>query len=95
MIIMLKFLIQLDPLLTPNQNAQKFYKRYNKAKSSLKVSKERREKELNELNYLESVLLSIDQASDSKTLEEIQEELNTQIKISGSFRKRSKEKRKN
>lgn len=89
-----EILIQLDPLLTPNQNAQKFYKRYNKAKSSLKVSKERREKELNELNYLESVLLSIDQASDLKTLEEIQEELNTQIKSQAHLEKDQKKKEK-
>lgn len=75
-----KLLISLEPTLTPNQNAQKFYKLYTKAKNSLQITMDRKKNELAELKYLESILFSIDQASDLKTLEEIQEELNSQFK---------------
>lgn len=72
--------IELDPRLTPNQNAQKYYKIYNKAKNSLQITLDIRKTEENELKYLEGILLNIEQASDLATLEEIQDEINTQLK---------------
>ena len=48
--------IQLDPLLTPQQNAAKYYKRYTKAKTAEKYLKEQIEIAQRDLEYLESVL---------------------------------------
>jgi predicted ribosome quality control (RQC) complex YloA/Tae2 family protein len=69
--------IELDPRLSVNHNAQKYFKLYNKAKNSYKITMNRREQELRELEYLKSVLLSVEQATDKQTLEEIQDELDS------------------
>ena len=66
--------IPLDPLKTPNENAQQYYKKYNK----LKVAKVELKKqiELNdaEIEYLETLIAQLDVASPSDLLE-IREEL--------------------
>lgn len=67
--------ITMDEQLTPNQNAQKYYKRYNKAKSGASHAQEQIQLVLEESSYLESILTSIDTAGDLKTLEEIQDEM--------------------
>ena len=48
--------IQLDPLLTPQQNAAKYYKEYNKAKTAEVMLTQQLEKNRRELEYLNSVL---------------------------------------
>lgn len=66
--------IPLDPLKTPNENAQQYYKKYNK----LKVAKVEVQKqiELNdaEIEYLETLVAQLDVASPSDIIE-IREEL--------------------
>lgn len=66
--------IPLDPLKTPNENAQRYYKRYNK----LKVAKVEVQKqiELNdaEIAYLETLVAQLDVASPADIVE-IREEL--------------------
>ena len=47
--------IPLDPLLTPQQNAAKYYKRYTKAKTAEKHLREQIDKAIGERDYLESV----------------------------------------
>jgi predicted ribosome quality control (RQC) complex YloA/Tae2 family protein len=66
--------IPLDPALTPNENAQIYFKKYNKAKNSLNVVSEQLEKTKEEIAYLEQVIAQIEIA-DQKHLEEIREEL--------------------
>lgn len=70
-----KIVITMDAQLSPNQNAQKYYKRYNKAKSGASHAQEQIQLILSETSYLESILTSIDTAGDLKTLEEIQDEM--------------------
>lgn len=48
--------IPLDPLLTPQQNAAKYYKRYTKAKTAEKYLREQMALARRDLAYLESVL---------------------------------------
>ena len=54
--------IPLDPLLTPQQNAAKYYKRYAKAKTAEKYLREQMDLAKRDLEYLESVLAEIAQA---------------------------------
>ena len=54
--------IPLDPLLTPQQNAAKYYKRYTKAKTAEKYLREQMALARRDLAYLESVLQEIQQA---------------------------------
>ncbi|MEI7475559.1 MAG: NFACT RNA binding domain-containing protein [bacterium] len=67
--------ITLDPLFNANDNAQKYYKLYNKAKGAARVSLEFLEKAENEIKYLETVLLSIEQAQTIIELSQVNEEL--------------------
>lgn len=80
--------IELDPALTANQNAQRYYKLYNKAKNSVRITQKMRQQEQDELNYFIGVLLSVDQASDVKILEEIKEELSAALLKSPSKKSR-------
>ena len=67
--------IQLDPLLTPQQNAAKYYKEYNKAKTAEVMLTQQLEKNRRELDYLNSVLDTIPLAEGEKDLSEIRQEL--------------------
>ena len=67
--------IPLDPLLTPQQNAAKYYKEYNKAKTAEVVLGEQVEKGRRELEYLDSVLETITLSEGERDLAEIRQEL--------------------
>ena len=67
--------IPLDPLLTPQQNAAKYYKEYNKAKTAQEMLTLQLEKGRKELDYLNSVLETITLAEGERDLAEIRQEL--------------------
>jgi predicted ribosome quality control (RQC) complex YloA/Tae2 family protein len=67
--------VPLDPLLTPQQNAAKYYKEYNKAKNAEHFLTEQIEKGTRELDYLESVLEEVARAEGERDLQEIRQEL--------------------
>ena len=80
--------IPLDPLLTPQQNAAKYYKDYNKAKTAQDVLTVQLEKGRAELAYLESVLENLRLAEGERDLQEIRQELTE----TGYLRRQSKAK---
>jgi len=67
--------IELDPKLTPVENAQKFFKKYSKLKNTREKVKKQLKNTKAEIEYLESVLYNIEQAAELKELEEIKSEL--------------------
>ena len=67
--------IKLDPLLYPQQNAARYYKNYNRAKTAEKMLTIQIEKGEKELEYLNSVLESIALAEGERDLQEIRQEL--------------------
>ena len=67
--------IPLDSLLTPQQNAAKYYKAYNKAKTAEQMLTLQIEKGEGELDYLNSVLENIALAEGERDLQEIRQEL--------------------
>ncbi|NOU95229.1 DUF814 domain-containing protein [Paenibacillus sp. LMG 31456] len=81
--------ITLDPLLTPSDNAQRYFKKYTKSKNSLIAVKEQLLQTQTEIHYLDSLLQQLGTASLSD-IEEIREELIEQ----GYIRDRSKKTRK-
>ena len=81
--------VQLDPLLTPQQNAAKYYKRYTKAKTAEKYLREQMEIARRDLEYLESVLEEIDHAETEQDFIDIRNEL----KDAGFLRKQTKGKK--
>ena len=67
--------IPLDPRKTPQQNAEKYYKDYSKAKNAEKFLSEQIRLNENELEYLNSVLQEIESADDEHGMNEIRSEL--------------------
>lgn len=67
--------IPLDPLLTPAENAARYFNRYNKAKRTYAATLVQKEQNEAELNYLESVLSAIDASDDDSDISEIRREL--------------------
>lgn len=66
--------IPLDVRKTPVENAQKYYSRYNKAKTALKMTEEQLSKTVEDIAYFEMLQQQVNQASPSD-IEEIREEL--------------------
>ncbi|MBZ3645928.1 fibronectin-binding protein EfbA [Enterococcus hirae] len=81
--------IKLDPALTPNQNAQKYFHRYQKLKNAVKLISKQIEEAKNEIDYLESVLSQLEIAG-PMDIEVIKEELTAE----GYLKKKSSKKQK-
>lgn len=82
-----KIIISLDKALTPNQNAQRYFKRYQKLKEAVKHLTSLIEETRTTILYLESVETSLAQASLTE-IAEIREELIQ----TGFIRRRQREK---
>ncbi|MCL2399756.1 MAG: NFACT family protein [Defluviitaleaceae bacterium] len=67
--------ISLDPTLSPSDNAQYYFKRYNKAKRTFAALQEQIETNKNELAYLDSVLACIGTVTDETDIDDIRTEL--------------------
>ncbi len=67
--------IQLSPTLTPSQNAQRYYKKYNKSKTAEIEAAKQIENAKNDLEYLESTLTAVETADSESDLNAIRAEL--------------------
>ncbi len=67
--------ISLDVRLTPQQNAQKYFKLYTKSKTAEEVLTEQIRQGSIELDYLESVLVQLSEAETERDLAQLREEL--------------------
>ena len=67
--------VPLSPLLSPQQNAAKFYKDYTRMKNAEKELTRQIELAKGELEYLKSVLDELSRADSDQALEEIKQEL--------------------
>ncbi|MFW5649050.1 MAG: Rqc2 family fibronectin-binding protein [Candidatus Alkaliphilus sp. MAG34] len=68
-------LIPLDRRLTPAQNAQKYFKMYSKAKTATRKVNNQIKKTKQEIDYLEQIIVSIEQCTCISDIEEIRAEL--------------------
>ncbi len=82
--------IPLDETKSPSQNAKSYYSKYKKAKNTELYAAEQIELTKNELAYLESVLLSLENARSLAELAEIREELTEGGYLKGEGGKRKK-----
>ncbi len=67
--------IKLDPMLSPSQNAQRYFKRYAKLKRTLENLTVQKSETESKLNYLQSIEESINSAENETDLHGIREEL--------------------
>ena len=78
--------IDLNKNLTPSENAQKYFKRYNKLKHAKKEITTQIGLSLEEINYLENIILSIDNCDNLAELDDIKEELQKLGYMSGKVK---------
>lgn len=67
--------ISLDKTKTPSENVQRYYKKYNKLKTSEEYAKEQLEKNTKEIDYLNSVITNIINVESYDEIDEIKKEL--------------------
>lgn len=67
--------IPLNIKLSPVQNAQRFYKRYSKLKTAHNLLLKQIPETQNEIDYLENVILSLENSDEIYEIEEVKEEL--------------------
>lgn len=63
--------IELDVALTPAQNAQKYFKRYRKARSAQEIAREQKEKTLAEMEMLEQALFDLEESETENDLADV------------------------
>ncbi len=80
--------IPLQPEKSPSENAQIYFRKYNKAKNSVEIVKEQITKATEEMDYLEQLIQQLQSAA-PKDVEEIREELEEEGYVK---RKKSKKK---
>ncbi len=78
--------IRLDPRLSPQENAAKYFKQYTKAKTAEKILTEQLQRGRAELAYLESVLQELQQAESEQDFNDIR----TELTAGGYLKNRSK-----
>ncbi|HEY8910430.1 MAG TPA: NFACT RNA binding domain-containing protein [Desulfosporosinus sp.] len=86
--------IPLNPHISAIDNAQRYYKRYNKAKATLRQTKPLKEAAFEEVKYLGSLKVSLDQATTLSELDEIHAELVSQGYVAGKHIKKDNPKQK-
>lgn len=84
--------IALDSALTPNQNAQKYFHRYQKLKNAVKLIGEQIQEAKDEIQYLESVLSQLEIAG-PMDIEAIKEELTAEGYLKKKTQKKQKKKK--
>lgn len=85
--------INLDPLLNPSENAQRYFKKYTKMKNSTAIVEEQIAQTHQEITYLNSLLQQLGVAS-LTDIEEIRDELMEQGYVRDRNKKQRKKKKK-
>src|SRR5690606_11382978 len=83
-----KISISLNPLLTPSENAQAYFKKYSKMKNSVTIVKKQIQKTKAEIAYFEQLSQQVELGT-PKDIEEIREELVDE----GYLKRKSKQKK--
>lgn len=86
--------LKLDMKLTPAENSQKYYRKYNKMKTALIEIDKQLIEATEDLEYLDSVLVAIDATEDTQNLEDIAQELGALGIIKKRYSKNKNKKKK-
>lgn len=71
--------IPMDKSISPNKNAEKYFKKYNKLKNTLEIVSIQKKETEKELNYIESIVFSIENAKSIHDLEDIFDEISENL----------------
>jgi len=82
--------VPLDVKLSPSENAQYYYKKYAKLKNASKLLESQIPQTQEEIDYLENILISIENCTEIEELEEIKDELINEGYIKNSYKNKKK-----
>ena len=87
--------IELDPLLYPQQNSEKYFKKYRKTKKAIEISNEQIKKLELQKEYLKTIEISINNSTSRQEYDEILNELNTLGNMKKTIKQYKETKKKN
>ncbi len=71
--------IPIDPTISISKNAERYFKKYNKAKNTIEVTKIQKEETQKELNYIESLVYSLDNCKTIQDVDAVYNEISENI----------------
>ena len=82
--------IPLDKRYSPSENAKRYFKKYNKLKNALEIVGKQKEDTLLELDYIESVIYELQNASTLEEVDSIFEEISVHDIFKNNFSNKNK-----
>ena len=82
-------LIKLDSKISLSKNVEKFFKKYNKLKNTLNIVSKQKMETMKEMDYIESVIFSIENAKTMQDIDEIYGEVSEYLGIKKDSNKKS------
>ncbi len=74
--------IKINPTISISKNAEKYFKKYNKAKNTLEVTKIQKIETQKELNYIETLVYSLDNCKNIQDVDEVYNEISENLLFS-------------
>ncbi len=68
-------IIKLDSKVNVSKNIEKFFKKYNKLKNTLSIVSDQKRQAVREIDYIESIIFSLDNSKTMQDIDEIYEEV--------------------
>ena len=78
--------ISINNSISTSQNAENYFKKYNKLKNTLEIVNIQKKEAQLELNYIESLIYSLDNADDIESVNDIYNEISENILFNDSFK---------
>ena len=74
-------IIKLDSKISLSKNVDKFFKKYNKLKNTLLIVSEQKQETMKEIDYIESIIFSIESSKTMEDINEIYEEVSENLVV--------------
>ena len=84
-------IIKLDSTISVSKNVDRFFKKYNKLKNTLEIVTQQKIETMKEIDYIESIIYSIDSAKSMSDIDEIYSEVSENLVIKKENKSKSNE----
>ena len=89
-----EFTIPLDKSISISKNIEKYFKKYNKLKNALLIVTDQKKETEKELDYIESIVFSIENSKNISDLNEIYQEISNNLTTKKEIQRKEKNKNK-
>ena len=85
-------IIELDNSITVSKNIERFFKKYNKLKNALNIVSEQKKEAEKEIDYIESIVFSLENSKNLQDIYEIYEEVYSNLNIKKNVKTKTRAK---